>query len=134
MTVRITTARWIVKGTDVDGAPQMLDDAALAHENGTVLAVGPALDNKATYPDAPVASYPHHLILPGLINAHHHVGLTPLQMGAPDSPLELWFAARLASRLTPLAASLMAEFWAFSAVTLASSLCSRRVCLGGMLV
>lgn len=36
--------------------------------------------------------------MPGLINAHHHVGLTPLQMGAPDSPLELWFAARLAMR------------------------------------
>ncbi|MEO1455022.1 MAG: amidohydrolase family protein [Pseudomonadota bacterium] len=70
----------------------------MAHEDGIILAVGPADEIRNTYPNAPVSSYPRHLILPGLINAHHHVGLTPLQMGAPDSPLELWFAARLAMR------------------------------------
>lgn len=98
MTVQIITARWIVTGTDADGTPQTLDDAALAHEDGVILAVGPADAIRESHPDAPVSSYPHHLILPGLINAHHHVGLTPLQLGAPDSPLELWFAARLAMR------------------------------------
>jgi cytosine/adenosine deaminase-related metal-dependent hydrolase len=98
VTVQIITARWIVIGTDADGTPQTVDDAALAHEDGVILAVGPAETIRDTYPDAPVSSYPRHLIIPGLINAHHHVGLTPLQMGAPDSPLELWFAARLAMR------------------------------------
>ncbi len=38
------------------------------------------------------------MIIPGLINAHHHVGLTPLQLGSPDHPLETWFASRLALR------------------------------------
>lgn len=98
MSVQIVSARWIVTGTNPDGIPQTLDDAALAYEHGEILTVGPAETVRQTYPDAPVSSYPHHLILPGFINAHHHVGLTPLQMGAPDSPLELWFAARLAMR------------------------------------
>jgi cytosine/adenosine deaminase-related metal-dependent hydrolase len=30
------------------------------------------------------------ILLPGFVNAHHHVGLAPLQHGAPDMPLELW--------------------------------------------
>jgi len=31
-------------------------------------------------------------------NAHHHVGLTPLQLGSPDMPLELWFVTRMVAR------------------------------------
>lgn len=38
------------------------------------------------------------MVTPGFVNAHHHVGLTPLQLGSPDLPLELWFASRLALR------------------------------------
>lgn len=96
--MQILCARWIVTGTDTEGVAQTLDDAAIAHRDGTIVAVGAQQDIFAAYPDATVTRHPHHLIMPGLINAHHHVGLTPLQMGAPDSPLELWFAARLAMR------------------------------------
>jgi cytosine/adenosine deaminase-related metal-dependent hydrolase len=32
------------------------------------------------------------------VNSHHHVGLTPFQLGSPDYPLELWFASRLGAR------------------------------------
>ena len=38
------------------------------------------------------------VVLPGFVNAHHHVGLTPLQLGAPDLPLELWANYRLGAR------------------------------------
>ena len=98
MSVQVVTARWIVTGTSEQGDIITLDDAAIAFDDGVILAVGPKADIIAAYPDAPVDTYRNHLIMPGLINAHHHVGLTPLQLGAPDSPLELWFAARLAIR------------------------------------
>src|SRR4030095_13643015 len=39
-----------------------------------------------------------HVVMPGLVNSHHHVGLTPFQLGSPDYPLELWFASRMAAR------------------------------------
>jgi len=35
------------------------------------------------------------VLLPGFVNAHHHVGMTPVQLGSPDMPLELWFITRL---------------------------------------
>ena len=38
------------------------------------------------------------MMLPGFVNAHHHVGLTPLQLGSPDHALELWFATRISAR------------------------------------
>jgi len=98
MNTEIVTARWIVTGTDDTGKAHTLDNAAIAHSGGTILAVGSEAEVCAAYPNAIVYAYPRHLILPGLVNAHHHIGLTPLQMGAPDSPLELWFAARMAMR------------------------------------
>lgn len=98
MTIEIITARWIVTGVSDDKTPEMIENAGLAHDNGLVLAVGPVAEIKATYPNEPVVDYPHHLIMPGLVNSHHHIGLTPLQLGAPDEPLEIWFAARLAMR------------------------------------
>ena len=36
--------------------------------------------------------------MPGLVNDHFHVGLTPFQLGAPDLPLELWMFARMGQR------------------------------------
>ena len=37
-------------------------------------------------------------MLPGFVNGHHHVGLTPVQLGSPDMPLELWFVTRMVTR------------------------------------
>ena len=41
---------------------------------------------------------PDHVVVPGFVNGHHHVGLTPFQLGSPDYALELWFASRMAAR------------------------------------
>lgn len=98
MSVEILTARWILTGVTADGVPEIIDDGAIAFEDGIVVAAGPATEIKTTYPGAMISDHPNHMIIPGLVNSHHHIGLTPLQLGAPDYPLELWFAARLAMR------------------------------------
>lgn len=98
MTTSLLSARWIVTGAASDNAPDIHENAAIAHDDGKILAVGSAEDLRDAYPDADETRYPHHLIMPGLVNSHHHLGLTPLQLGAPDYALELWFAARLSMR------------------------------------
>ena len=98
MSTSILKARWIVTGAEDNNSPSIIENAALAYQDGVVLEVGSAESVCAAYPDATVKNYPHHLIMPGLVNSHHHLGLTPLQLGAPDYALELWFAARLAMR------------------------------------
>ena len=39
-----------------------------------------------------------HVVLPGFVNSHHHIGLTPFQLGSPDYALELWLASRMVTR------------------------------------
>ncbi|SDB21905.1 amidohydrolase family protein [Belnapia rosea] len=74
------------------------DDAALVHENGVVTEIGPYADLRRRYPDMEVLGSGEEVVLPGFVNGHHHVGLTPLQLGSPDMPLELWFITRLVCR------------------------------------
>ena len=49
-------------------------------------------------PHCPVERHDGAIMLPGLVNSHHHVGLTPLQMGTLDYPLELWIGSGAARR------------------------------------
>ena len=52
---------------------------------------------RSTGPDEVIGSA-DDVVIPGLINCHHHVGLTPVQLGSRDYALELWFATRIAGR------------------------------------
>ncbi len=98
MSVSLTTAAWVVTGVDAASEPHVVADGGVAHEDGRIVAVGPAEDLRRAYPGAPEARHPHHAMIPGLVNSHHHLGVTPFQHGAPDYALELWFAARLSMR------------------------------------
>ncbi|MDB5846383.1 MAG: putative amidohydrolase family protein, partial [Rhodoferax sp.] len=98
MTQAMVRAKWILTGIRDRHTPELIDDAALVHEHGKVVAVGPFKDMLARYPDLPVTHHAQHMLLPGFVNGHHHVGLTPLQLGSPDHALELWFASRMSAR------------------------------------
>ena len=63
-----------------------------------IVAIGAFAELSRANPDAPVIGTGEQALLPGFVNGHHHVGLTPVQLGSPDMPLELWFATRLVTR------------------------------------
>jgi len=73
-------------------------DGAVLQENGVIVAVGTFADLRRLHPDVPVIGSGDDILLPGFINGHHHVGLTPVQLGSPDMPLELWFVTRMVMR------------------------------------
>jgi cytosine/adenosine deaminase-related metal-dependent hydrolase len=73
-------------------------DGAVLQENGTIAAVGAFSDLSRQHPTVPVVGSGKEVLLPGFINGHHHVGLTPVQLGSPDMPLELWFVTRMVMR------------------------------------
>ena len=98
MTTAMVRAKWIVTGVRDRHAPDMISDAALVHEHGKVVAVGTFQEMQARYPGAQLTHHPSAMLLPGFVNSHHHVGLTPLQLGSPDYALELWFASRMSAR------------------------------------
>ncbi len=91
--------------------PRLHSDAAVLIRDGLVQEIGAAAEMAARYPAAERHGGPGQVIIPGLINGHHHVGMTPFQLGAPDLPLELWFAARLGLRaLSPRLDTLYSAF------------------------
>lgn len=66
--IRIYQADWvlpIVKDAITDGAVAVAGD--------TIVAVGPAAEVRAAYPDAEVTAFHHTILLPGFINCHSHI-------------------------------------------------------------
>ncbi|MDH4392438.1 MAG: amidohydrolase family protein [Aquabacterium sp.] len=98
MTTAMVRATWVVTGVQDRHHANVISDGAVVHEDGKIVAVGAFVDMLARYPTAAVTHHARHMLLPGFVNSHHHVGLTPLQLGSPDYALELWFASRMSAR------------------------------------
>jgi len=67
-----------------------------------IAAIGTYDALKKDNPDAEVLGNGRQILMPGFVNGHHHVGLTPVQLGSPDMPLELWFVTRMVCRAVDL--------------------------------
>jgi 5-methylthioadenosine/S-adenosylhomocysteine deaminase len=104
MAARLVRGRVVICGVDDDGAVMAIPDGAVLIEDGLITAVGRAADLARAAADAGVAEIvggDDFVVFPGLVNAHHHVGVTPFQLGAPDLPLELWLVDRMGVRAVP---------------------------------
>jgi 5-methylthioadenosine/S-adenosylhomocysteine deaminase len=112
--IRIVTAGRVLTGYDAAGEAKFLINAALILNGDRIEKVIPAAE--AAEGARVVSEYPDHVLLPGFVNAHHHVGLTPLQAGSLDHHLEEWIGSgAVRRRLDPYLDTL------FSAVELIRS-------------
>ncbi len=98
MSTSLVRGDHVLEGFAGGDTPILHRDAAVLITDGAVVEIGDAATLQARHPRAELLGGPGHVVLPGLINGHHHVGFTPLQLGSPDHPLELWFASRLGLR------------------------------------
>jgi len=98
MSTILVVADHVIAGFDRYGEPEIMENAAILVEDELIAAIGPADRLRRDHPQVREIGGRGRVAIPGLINAHHHVGLTPFQLGARDQPLELWFAERLAMR------------------------------------
>lgn len=98
MTEQIIRAKWLVRGILDRHTPDIISDGAILVRDGIVVDTGDLASMQRLAPHSQVTCYGQHMLLPGFINAHHHVGLTPLQLGSHDEPLELWWTTRIAAR------------------------------------
>jgi len=98
MSMSLVRGDHLLEGFAADDTPILHRDAAALIADGTVVEIGDAAALHARHPRAERLGGPGHVVMPGLVNSHHHVGFTPLQLGSPDHPLELWFASRLGLR------------------------------------
>ena len=88
-------SRYVVARAVGRDRAEVLEDAAIFQQDGVIREIGPYEALRQRHRADQILGSPDHVVLPGFVNAHHHVGLTPFQLGSPDLPLELWFASRL---------------------------------------
>jgi cytosine/adenosine deaminase-related metal-dependent hydrolase len=77
---------------------QQIDDGAVLQQDGTITEVGAFADLHRRHPMVEVIGSGNEVLVPGFVNAHHYIGLTPVQLGSPDMPLELWFVTKMIAR------------------------------------
>ena len=98
MKTTIVRGRQVVcKITGPDSA-EIIEDGAVVCRDGEIVEVGRYSELLRHYQPDDVIGSSQNVVIPGLINAHHHVGLTPFQLGSLDMPLETWIIARWALR------------------------------------
>ena len=98
MTTTLVRSRTLICSVKDSNEVETIEDGALLVRGHEIVAVGsyPELSQQGTH-DRVIGS-DRHLVFPGFVNAHHHVGLTPLQLGSPDLALELWINRRIGGR------------------------------------
>lgn len=84
----------LVTGKHVWTGTELLTDAAVLIEGERIREVGARQELDLAWPQARRTGGPSMMVLPGLINPHHHGnGVTSFQKGVADDALEPWIAA-----------------------------------------
>ena len=100
MAMSLVRGKYVVCKVNDPWSADVVSDGAVLQRDGRIEEVGDHGELSRMHPEAEVIGSPNHIVMPGLVNDHFHLGLTPFQMGALDLPLEMWSLARVGSRLT----------------------------------
>ncbi len=77
---------------------EIITDGAVYQEDGCIVEVGDYRSLREGHPSAEVVGSADHVVIPGLVNDHDHVGFSAIQLGVPHAPLELSGIGRIGSR------------------------------------
>ena len=98
MSTTLIRSRSTITQASLHQPPTIIADGAVLQVDGTIAEVGTFEDLHRRHPEVAVLGTGREILIPAFVNGHHHVGLTPLQLGSPDMPLELWFITRMVAR------------------------------------
>jgi 5-methylthioadenosine/S-adenosylhomocysteine deaminase len=88
----LITARWIIP---IEPHGVVLENHALAIRQGRIEAILPTADALQRYRATDHVDRPHHVLMPGFVNAHTHVGMTLLRGAAEQLPFDAWLKERI---------------------------------------
>ena len=98
MSTSLIRGRYVVVRVIDSNSSEIIEDGAVFQRDGEIIDVGAYSDLSSRHsPDEEIGSS-DFMVIPGLINAHHHIGLTPFQLGSLDHPLEIWRMSRTVNR------------------------------------
>jgi len=68
--------KYLIAGASGPGEVAVLEDGAFFQRDGIIVEVGMYADLAGRYRADETLGSPRHVVMPGLVNGHHHVGLT----------------------------------------------------------
>ena len=78
MASSLVRGKYVVTRVLDDNTSEVIEDGAVFQRDGEIVEVGAYDELRARHtPDEEIGSH-GYVVVPGLINAHHHIGLTPL--------------------------------------------------------
>ena len=98
MTSTLVRGKYVICKITGTNSADVVSDGAVFQRDGEIVEVGNYDDLKSRHPDVDVIGSQSYVVMPGLVNDHFHVGLSPFQLGSPDLPLEMWGLHRLGAR------------------------------------
>ena len=98
MASTLVRGKYVISHATGRDSVAVIENGAVVQRDGRIVAIGPYPELARRHETDEVLGSPDHVVLPGLVNAHHHIGLTPVQRGILDQPLELWWVTTPAGR------------------------------------
>ncbi len=98
MTTSLIRGKHVICGVTNDNQVEIIDDGAVLQQDGKIIEVGTFEELQQRVSPEQVVGDGSHVVFPGFVNGHHHIGVTPTQLGCPDEPLELWVPSRATTR------------------------------------
>ncbi|MGZ8981679.1 MAG: TRZ/ATZ family hydrolase [Burkholderiaceae bacterium] len=105
--------RWVIP---VVPRGLVLEEHAVAIENGQIVAILPSQEAADHYQARETVRLPHHAVTPGLVNVHTHAAMTLLRGVGDDLPLMRW----LTERIWPLEKALVSPEFVYDGGRLAA--------------
>lgn len=91
MSEKLVRGGYVVTDASKLPAGGLLENGVVAIQGDRIVAVGGYEELKARYPHADELGSDRHVVVPGLVNTHHHGwGLSSFQLGFTDDYLEAW--------------------------------------------
>jgi 5-methylthioadenosine/S-adenosylhomocysteine deaminase len=88
----LITARYVIP---IEPANVVLEQHAIAIQQGRIVAVLPIAEAQARYTASESIDRPTHVLLPGLVNAHTHAGMTLLRGVAENLSFDAWLKEKI---------------------------------------
>ena len=85
--ITVIAARWVVP---IRPENTVLENHCVVIEDSTIVDIIPIEHVSVSYPNATLIKRPHHVLMPGLVNAHTHAAMSLLRGIADDLPLMEW--------------------------------------------
>ena len=90
--------KYVVCGVVDRHEATVIENGAVFQRDGVIVDIGTHDEIASRHRANSVIGSPDDVVIPGLVNSHHHIGLTPVQRGSRDYALELWLATLIAGR------------------------------------